>query len=112
MPSNLVVINGSEELSYVVSDSKMPALMQFLSTFTRVPEEGDDLESQFGKLMREIAKAHYGADFEFDKCIIELDVEAGVDITTFEMSRDSDWGNKVRSFEPPVTEEQYERIDG
>lgn len=86
--------------------------MQLLSTFTRVPEEGDDLETQFGKLMREMAKAHYGEDFEFTKCIIELDAEAGVDITTFDMVPCSDFGNKLRSFESPITEEQCGRIAG
>lgn len=92
MPSNLIQINGSgaKELNFELSDSKMPALMQFLSTFTRVPEEGDALESQFGKLMREIAKAHYGEDFEFSKCAIEIDVEKGIDITTFDLKPGSD----------------------
>lgn len=118
MPSNLIEINGN--MRFELSDSKMPALLQFLSTFTRVPEEGDTLSSQFGLLMREVAKAHYGKDFEFEKCTIERlvsggdgedDPERDIAVVTFDLIDQGDYGDKLKSFEPPISEELYSIIE-
>lgn len=63
--------------------------------------------------MRVFAKAHYGdEDFEFDTCIIKVNVEPGIHTCSFTpnpLSSD-EYGDLMRSFEPPVDEETYDRI--
>jgi hypothetical protein len=83
MPANLVEINGN--LRYEIGDSKMPPLIKWLETYSygeiMDPERKDD--TVFAEMVKLMAKSVYGEDFEFKRCVIELDVEE-VGIVRFE----------------------------
>jgi hypothetical protein len=85
MPSNKVEINGSEELTFDVSDSFMPVLMKWIEYATKTPEEGSQRNSMMGSLVNSMIQERYGPDmkwtdftvrhYEDEQCyVIEVDL--------------------------------------
>lgn len=74
--------------------------------------EDDDRDTIFAEFVIAWAKAHYGDEFDFDTCIIKKDVEPGIHTVTWatEELTSEEYGDLMRSFEPAVDEETYERI--
>lgn len=85
MAANLIEINGS--IKYELGDSKMPPLMKWFETYSyegleNIPE-GEKPNSIFAEMVKLMAKAHYGEDFEFRRCVIEVDID-GIGTVRFE----------------------------
>lgn len=65
MPSNIVTINGSKNLTYEVSDSFMPVLMKWIEYATKTPEEGDQRDSMMGSMVDAMIQERYGPDMRW-----------------------------------------------
>lgn len=101
MPANTIVINGSEALIFTLGDSKMPLLIKYLQRYCyenlrdgdgQIPVEDVPVTEEkaipvsdtiFAEFMTELAKVHYGEDFEFESCLIEKE-DDGTSVVTWE----------------------------
>ncbi len=66
MPSNIITINGAENLTIEISDSFMPVLIKWIEYATKTPEEGTQRQPVIGSMIDAMIQERYGPDAEWE----------------------------------------------
>lgn len=86
MPSNVIIINGADDLTFNISDSFMPVLMKWIEYATKTPEEGTQRDSMMGNMVNAMIQERYGPDMEWTNFRVSNCLEGQQYITEVEMA--------------------------
>lgn len=100
MPSNVITINGSEELTFDISDSFMPVLMKWIEYATKIPEEGDQRDSMMGSMVNAMIQERYGPDMEWTGFTIRHYAEDQCYVTEVDLAEQEEIHPVIPQYEP------------